>query len=490
MIGLAMRRHAVSILALLVMWVGRASADDPPTEAPPTEPTPAPTPPAPTPEAPPPAVETPAPTSGPTYIEGRATDVLGRPIAGARVYVLPRRGEPIQSKTDKNGHYKVQVQSIGTHGVVIAIDKAHSFRTVLVQQGRANRLDIDVELDTEGGEVIKIEDARRPVPKVVPKPQKDTRINPPYSEEAVERDAWARAWLLLDVDEKGKVTRLKLLKAPGFDLNQICIDEAFKLGFDPALDDAGQPMKTYMLWTMEWPAWGWLIQGNGTAVRRPADHYDVVRSQRNELNSGAASGGRIGGTWATPPVGTGQVFEGALDRVPCAGSGPLNLDLRNRAYRDCSAPDLSIAPALPWITRETVATAVAELKNPNLILIQDKDYKPGSPWPGYIAAGVSAALAIATVYGFYQWNDWQAQAEDQAFQATVDPDEYARITGNRDKWGKRALGLTAVTILTGGAALILWNRNQKKSSFSVQPTESPKSQSSFSGATATYSLSF
>jgi hypothetical protein len=77
-----------------------------------------------------------------------------------------------------------------------------------------------------------------------------------------------------DVDERGTVTRLKLLKRPGFDLDKICIDEAFKLKFSPALDDAGRPMKTYMLWTFEWPSWGWLIQGNGTAMRRPVDRDD------------------------------------------------------------------------------------------------------------------------------------------------------------------------------------------------------------------------
>jgi hypothetical protein len=216
----------------------------------------------------------------------------------------------------------------------------------------------------------------------------------------------------------------------------------------------------------------------------------MTKTQGNSLNSANTSGGRIGGTWATPPIGTANVFEGALDRVPCAGSGPLNLDLRNRAYRDCSQPDVSTAAALPWITRETVATAVAELKNPNLILIQDKDYKPGSPWPGYIGAGVTAAFALTTVYGFYQWNSWQGKAEKQAFQATVDPDEYARITGTRDKWGTRVLLFTAGSIVTAGATLLLWNRNQKKSSFSVQPTESPKTPSAFTGATATYSLSF
>ena len=426
-----------------------------------------------------------APATGPTIVNGRVVDVLGRPVPNARVYVLPRMGKPHTTKTDKNGRYSLQVQTIGTHGVVIAIDKAHVFRTVLVQQGATNTLDIDVELDIEGGEVIKIEDKRRPVPKVKPKPKKDPLLSLPYSEEAVERDAWARAWMLLDVDERGTVTRLKLLKRPGFDLDRICIEESFKLTFDPALDDKGRPMKTYMLWTMEWPSWGWLIQGNGTAVRRPPDSNELHVHAQNIRDHGLARA-----NWARPSAAA-TAFPNALDRVPCAGSGPLNLDLQNRAYRDCSQADTSVAESLPWITRETADTAIAELSNPNLQLLTDDEGPPGSPWPGYIGAGVSVALAITTVYGYYQWNVWQDRATDEAFKATVDPREYAEVTGSRDRWGKRALGLTAATILTAGATLLLWNRDQRKSSFSVQPTSTPKERSSaMTGATAVFTMPF
>jgi hypothetical protein len=497
MLPLVLGRTATAILIVLFTF-GVATADDPPKpqDAPPPVPevpeapalpdAPAEPPPAATPPATTPPVTTPPVATGPTIVNGRVVDVLGRPVSNARVYVIPRMGKPHTTKTSKDGRYSVNVQTLGTHGVVIAIDRAHVFRTVLVQQGVTNVLDIDVELDTEGGEVIKIEDKKRPMPKVKAKPTKDVRLSLPYSEEAVERDAWARAWLLLDVDEQGGVTRLKLLKAPGFDLDRICIEEAFRLRFDPAKDDAGRPMKTYMLWTMEWPSWGWLIQGNGTAVRRPADSNEVHTNAQNYRANGLARA-----NWARPSAAA-TAFEPALDRVPCAGSGPLNLDKRNRAYRDCSQPDLSMTESLPWITRETVETAVAELKNPSLLLLEEKNFDHGSPWPGYIGAGVSAALAVTTVYGYYQWNVWQGRAESEAFKATVEPKRYAEVTGSRDRWGKRALGLTAVTILTGGATLLLWNRNMKRSSFSVQPTVNPKSESStgLNGATAVFTTSF
>ena len=165
----------------------------------------------------------------------------------------------------------MEVRGSGTYGVVIAIDKAHTFRTVIANRGATNTLDIDVDLDVEGGEVIKIEDQQRPKPTVAAKPKQDVQLSLPYSEESIERDAWARAWLLLDVDQYGHVSRLKLLKRPGFGLEKICLEEAFKMRFAPARDHAGRPMKTYVLWTMEWPSWGWLIQGNGTAMRRPKD---------------------------------------------------------------------------------------------------------------------------------------------------------------------------------------------------------------------------
>ncbi|MDQ3334186.1 MAG: carboxypeptidase regulatory-like domain-containing protein [Myxococcota bacterium] len=425
----------------------------------------------------------PAAPTGPTVVTGKVTDVLGRPVPNARVYVMPRRGQPIQTKTGKDGRYSVKLKSNGTHGVVIAIDKAHTFRTVLVVDGISNTMDVDIELDVEGGEVIKIEDKRRPEPKVRPKPKQDVAKSLPYSEEAVERDAWARAWLLLDVDERGTVTRLKLLKRPGFDLDKICIDEAFKLKFTPALDDAGRPMKTYMLWTFEWPSWGWLIQGNGTAMRRPVDRDDMEARQTNSLVTGTQGGAKIGGTWATPTTAesAGTAFETSLGRVPCAGSGPLNLDLRNRAYRDCSQPDTSVAEALPWITRETAAAAVAELANPNLILVEEKQ---GSRVPTFVGLGVTSVLAVTAIVSFYKFSKAVDRVEDYAWQASIDPEAYARHTAARDRWGKRAFGFTAGAILSGGATLLIWHRNMPKRSFSVQPSETGN------GASASFSTTW
>jgi hypothetical protein len=423
----------------------------------------------------------------PTVVTGRVTDVLGRPVSNARVYVLPRADQPHQTKTNKDGRYSVEVDTTGTHGVVIAIDKAHVFRTVLVQQGTTNTLDIDVELDTQGGEVIKIEDKKRPQPAQKPKPTKDTRMSLPYSDESIERDAWARAWLLLDVDERGRVTRLKLLKKPGFDLDAIAIKEAFALQFDPARDAQGRPMKTYVLWTMEWPSWGWLVQGNGTTVRRPRD-VDEMHALGHNLTgldgteSVRGEQVRIGGNWAKP-LATATSFPHALARVPCAGSGPLNLDLRNRAYRDCSEPDLRDAEALPWITPETAETAIAELKAADLKLELSEVVEPGSPVPGIVSTAVTATVYLALTTSFLKYRRHSESVRDNNWKLTVDADAYYAQTAVRDKWAKISVVLAGAAIVSTGVTLFMWNRNQSKRSFSVQPT-------SASGASASFGMSF
>ena len=38
------------------------------------------------------------------------------------------------------------------------------------------------------------------------------------------------------------------------------------------------------------------------------------------------------------------------------------------------------------------------------------------------------------------------------------------------RWGRITLGFTAATVLIGGATLMVWNRDQRRSSFSVQPS--------------------
>jgi hypothetical protein len=411
------------------------------------------------------------------------TDVLGRPVPDVRVYVLPKRGDPIRVRTDKDGRYRAEVTTAGTYGIVVAIGKAHTYRTVLVKKGSTTTLDIDAELDVKGGEVIRIEDQKRPEPKVKAQAKHDAQQTLPYTDEAVARDAWARAWLLLDVDESGRVTRLKLLKKPGFGLEKICLDEAFKLRFEPALDDKSRPMKTYMLWTMEWPSWGWLVRGNGTALRRPPDQREMHSYTQNIRTGveGVQDGVKIGGPWSRPlPVAS--PFPHALSRVPCWGGGPLNLDLQNRAYRDCSKPDMSLAQTLPWITRDTVATALAELASSKSAVIEQKPQE--SRVLGWIGIGTTSAFAVATVLSFARYDDYHSRLVKYGmiFTGEINPEQIKAAEAGRDRWKNIAIGMSAATILVGGATLFLWNRNEPN--FSIAPSTSG------TGATAAYTTSW
>src|SRR5262245_32838699 len=49
----------------------------------------------------------------PAVLGGRVTDVLGKPIPGARVYVLPRSDEVLQTTTDAGGRYAVGLAASG-----------------------------------------------------------------------------------------------------------------------------------------------------------------------------------------------------------------------------------------------------------------------------------------------------------------------------------------------------------------------------------------
>jgi hypothetical protein len=219
-------------------------------------------------------------------------------------------------------------------------------------------------------------------------------------------------------------------------------------------------------------------------VRRPRDTNELHSLSANREMTGHDMVMGVdrpsGGLWARPNA-TATAFEGALDRVPCAGSGPLNLDLRNRAYRDCSQPDLTVTEALPWITRETAQTALAELANPNLMLVEETQ---GSRVPTFIGAGVTGALAITAIVSVIKFANAADRIQDYQWQATTDPDAYAKHTAARDRWGKRALGLTAAAILSGGATLLIWHRNMPKRSFSVQPSETGN------GASASFSTTW
>lgn len=170
---------------------------------------------------------------------------------------------------------------------------------------------------TRGNEVIVIEGSP-PAPKVKAKPKKRylprgeidnifLRPAPEYSDAAITSDAWSRAWMLLDIDETGKVRRVKFLKYPGHDLEPLAVKTAFGLQFEPAIASDGQPARSWIAWPIEWPSYWWLISRVGLATGIPDTSH-----------------------------------------IPCRGEGPLNLDSTHAVYRDCSKPNWSMADTEPW----------------------------------------------------------------------------------------------------------------------------------------------
>lgn len=249
-----------------------------------------------------------------SQLSGRVLDAThGGPVEGALVMISGSRGLEETVTTDVAGRYRAVVRP-GTYRLVFAHGSSRTSGRVDVAAGRAAMLDGRVE--SAEGEVIVIRD--RVKPPIPPKPTNFSPLRaPPYSDRAILSDAWTKAWLLIDLDERGKILRFKFLKRPGYDLERIAIAEVRRLRFEPARDHTGRPMRSLVVWPIEWPSAWWLSTFVGTRSAMPKLVGFPPRRQDHN--------------------------------VPCAGSGPLNLSSIHPAYKDCSRPDLSKAASEPWI---------------------------------------------------------------------------------------------------------------------------------------------
>jgi len=145
-------------------------------------------------------------------------------------------------------------------------------------------------------------------PVVVPaRPTFDVRRVPPYSDRAILGDYWASAWLLLDVDARGVVRRVKMLARAGYDLDAIGVDYALALRFEPTHVD-GRPVESYVVWRLEWPSYYWMIARFGNALRvNPAK------------------------------------------LPPCGDGGPIDFDGRPPTRRICGSYDRATLERAPWL---------------------------------------------------------------------------------------------------------------------------------------------
>ena len=245
----------------------------------------------------------------PTQFVGQVADAKHVPVEGVTVQV-----GSLLTHTNANGVYRVVLPHGGTYTVTFEYGGVHASRELTVGEGQLAVADAALGLDL--GEVIHVED--RFVKPVGPKPVANPGILPRYSDAAITSDTWARAWILLDIDERGAVKRVKWLKRPGHDLDQIAVEPALATKFEPARDEHESATRSKLVHLIEWPSYWWLTTAEGVTTHRS---YARNASVDSPINSD-----------------TGFAPRDPAASVPCYGSGPLNLDQAHAVYRDCTPP--------------------------------------------------------------------------------------------------------------------------------------------------------
>jgi TonB-like protein len=425
--------------------------------------------------------------SAEAIVEGKVTDLLGKPVPNVRVHILVGVDQQIVL-TDKDGHYQAVIDGNQKVSIVVGAGDLHTFRRGTIKDGARQRLDFELEI--ADGEIIRIIDDKPPT--IPPKLKIDgPRQTPPYSDQAVERDAWAKAWLLLDISETGKVLRVKLVKRPGFDLDEIAVKEAMKLQFAPALDEHGKPMRTSVFWAMEWPSYGWLVEHAGSAQRLPEESYEIdlyssnfaqgaiITNTQKSISEGGRSGGRAVFSDAPPTFITdmGQTLHG----VRCAGTGPLNLDARHPVYRDCSAPNPKKLPYLPWLDGTQPIPPdppeIAPKPEPPLHLTR------ASYIPQITASAATALLIGGWVYAYVEKTKYEDRviavsgATSPKLTTAAEAEQYGRDVDGYHRWQKLSTFAAVAVIGATGVTAMLWFRHQRRADFSVQPENSGASLS-------------
>jgi len=228
-------------------------------------------------------------TYGAGELSGSVVDENGTPQPGADVHLVLGAAPERIVKAGADGKFKVAVTENGTSWIYVRFAKIRT-PTLVASDGTESIVEIHEAIPP----AVQAQSLARPF------------TIPPYSDEAMDRNYWTRAWLVLDIDKSGTVQRLKVLNRPGMGLEPIAIREAFAMRFQPARDRSGQPMGTLVIWVFEWPAYLWLTE-HGSPRTIPAR---------------------------------------AVGAVPCRLDGTTRT-----TYRDCTSPALGSMNAEPWIDR-------------------------------------------------------------------------------------------------------------------------------------------
>jgi hypothetical protein len=272
----------------------------------------------------------------------------GDPVAGATVLVTPEDGAPraATARTAADGGF--------------AFDLPPGRYTIVAIYGDARWLRHGVEVDAQGGaalrgvlaigaEDITIHEHVAPAQPAEVEKRSVKRILP-YSEEAIDSDAWAVGWVLLDVDTDGRVESFRFLRRPGHGLDDIATGEVFALRFRPARDAQGRPVRSQLLWKLEWPSFYWARE-----IPRNRAHIGALTPPDVALGIEVAKAAAAASGSGAARAAARRMREGwgvsAVRLPPCRGSGPLDLDDPHAVYRDCSPPDFDKVLTEPPIRR-------------------------------------------------------------------------------------------------------------------------------------------
>lgn len=278
-------------------------------------------------------------------LTGRVTTLDGQPLRDEAVHVATAKGEQIV-KTDGEGRYRAQLVGVGAKMVFVRRQAR-----IIGQNGVST---------IEGGEEVLLIEETMP-PKVMPRNLGSTRRVLRYSDEARAADVWLKAWLILDVDERGAVQRVKLIQRPGYGLDEVAIQAAFAERFAPAQDQRGRAVSTMMLWSYEWPAYWWMSEHARKLDELPAEVAEVgCRTQPGSTHLRDCAPPDLGRgyflPWQDPPTSRAQAQGSAPATAACAAAGAGRPDLARRWYRDGTGWALTGAGAALLVTAGYLVT--------------------------------------------------------------------------------------------------------------------------------------
>jgi Carboxypeptidase regulatory-like domain len=362
-------------------------------------------------------------------ITGRVVDVADQPLRDVSVVISGPSGVEATVVTDPTGHYAATVKP-GPHTVIFAFgNKRVTSRVDIIDHALA-KLDGTLEI---GGEVIDVLDAPRAEKHATPK--SDPLAIPKYSDKAALTDTWSKAWLLLEVDEHGVVTRFKFLKRPGNDLDDIATRWAFGLKFEPARNRFGYPTRSYVVWPIEWPSLQWMQEKELPTNRMP-NFFGMIPADLSP--------------WSYPPCSDGP--------MRFAGAG------RSHATRDCSIPDLAHADANEkWILRDAslpTDDVPALAVDPRKELRIDIATAHRNRYLAIATSMTAVALAGGTLFAYSKYGSWndRVDADMQPRTTLLPPGQLDAEQRNAHRWGLATFGFGLGAMVAGITSGYFWSR--------------------------------